>query len=142
MKKRLILLLTLLTLLMATTGFCVAETTEPLPEGVVPITWDVSADHLMIEGEEARALYERIVSGDYPSMEELRTDPVVAKLDALAAYYKALYGNTAEIDTPERNALREEILAWFLTLGSARTDHLDAGARLAGIGEIHPHRRP
>ena len=47
MKKRLILLLTLL---MATTGFCVAETTEPLPEGVVPITWDVSADHLMIEG--------------------------------------------------------------------------------------------
>ena len=122
MKKRLILLLTLL---MATTGFCVAETTEPLPEGVVPITWDVSADHLMIEGEEARALYERIVSGDYPSMEELRANPVVAQLDALAAYYKALYGNTAEIDTHERNALREEILAWFLTLGSARTDHLD-----------------
>ena len=123
MKKKLLMLL--LTLLMATTGFCVAETTVPLPEGVVPVTWDVSADHLMIEGEEARALYERIVSGDYPSMEELRTDPVVAQLDALAAYYKALYGNTAEIDTPERNALREEILAWFLTLGSARTDHLD-----------------
>ena len=108
MKMRLLMLLLtlLLALLMAATGFCVAETTEPLPEGVVPVTWDVSADHLMIEGEEARALYERIVSGDYPSMEELRANPVVAQLDALSAYYKALYGNTAEIDTPEHNALR------------------------------------
>ena len=79
----------------------------------------------MIEGEEARALYERIVSGDYPTMEELRENHVVAQLDALSAYYKALYGNTAEIDTPERKALREEILARFLALGSARTDHLD-----------------
>ena len=121
----------LLAVLLATAGFCVAETTEVadpaslLPEGVKPITWDVSADHLMIEGEEARALYERIVSGDYPTMEELRENHVVAQLDALSAYYKALYGNTAEIDTPERKALREDILARFLSLGSARTDHLD-----------------
>ena len=123
MKKKLLMLL--LTLLMVTTGFCVAETTEPLPEGVAPVTWEVSADHLMIEGEEARALYERIVANDYPTMEELKADPVVAQLDALSAYYKALYGNTAEIDTPERDALRKEIMTWFLTLGSARTDHLD-----------------
>ena len=34
---------------------------------------------------------------------------MVAQLDALSAYYKALYGNTAEIDTPERDALRKEI---------------------------------
>lgn len=125
------LLTMLLALLLITGGFCVAETAETvdpaslLPEGVVPVTWEVSADHLMIEGDEARALYERIVSGDYPSMEELRANPVVAQLDALSAYYKALYGNTAEIDTPERKALREEILAWFLTVGSARTDHKD-----------------
>jgi len=92
---------------------------------VAPVTWEVSADHLMIEGEEARALYERIVANDYPTMEELKADPVVAQLDALSAYYKALYGNTAEIDTPERDALRKEIMTWFLTLGSARTDHLD-----------------
>ena len=121
----------LLALLLATVGACVAETAEAvdpaslLPEGVVPVTWEVSEDHLMIEGEEARALYERIVSGDYPTMEELRANPVVAQLDALSAYYKALYGNTADIDTPERKALREEILARFLSLGSARTDHLD-----------------
>ena len=121
----------LMALLLATVGACVAETAEAvdpaslLPEGVVPVTWEVSEDHLMIEGEEARALYERIVSGDYPTMEELRANPVVAQLDALSAYYKALYGNTADIDTPERKALREEILARFLSLGSARTDHLD-----------------
>ena len=121
----------LLALLLATVGACLAETAEAvdpaslLPEGVVPVTWEVSEDHLMIEGEEARALYERIVSGDYPTMEELRANPVVAQLDALSAYYKALYGNTADIDTPERKALREEILARFLSLGSARTDHLD-----------------
>ena len=121
----------LLALLLATVGACVAETAEAvdpaslLPEGVVPVTWEVSEEHLMIEGEEARALYERIVSGDYPTMEELRANPVVAQLDALSAYYKALYGNTADIDTPERKALREEILARFLSLGSARTDHLD-----------------
>jgi len=129
MTKRMMTML--LALLLATAGFCVAETTEAvdpaslLPEGVKPVTWEVSADHLMIEGDEARALYERIVSGDYPSMEELRANPVVAQLDALSAYYKALYGNTAEIDTPERNALRDKILAWFLTVGSARTDHMD-----------------
>lgn len=130
MTKRLLSML--LALLLAATGFCLAETTEAvdpaslLPEGVVPVTWDVSADHLMIEGDEARALYERIVSGDYPTMEELRANHVVAQLDALSAYYKALYGNTAEIDTLERDALRDEILSWFLTLGSARTDHLDS----------------
>ena len=131
MAKRLLTML--LALLLATTGFCLAETPEAeavdpaslLPEGVVPVTWEVSSDHLMIEGDEARALYERISSGDYPSLDELRADPVVAQLDALSAYYRALYGNTADIDTPERDALREEILSWFLTLGSARTDHLD-----------------
>ena len=142
MKRRLLTLL-LVVALMAS-GFCMAEAPSDgpgdaapaqdgaraddpalqLPEGVVPVTWEVSADHLMIEGDEARALYERIVSEDYPSLEELRADPVVARLDALSAYYKALYGNTADIDTPERQAMRQEIIEWFLTLGSARTDHL------------------
>ena len=100
-----------------------------LPEGVLPVTWEVSADHLMIETEEARELYERIVAGDYPSMEELRAHPVVAQLDALSAYYKALYGNTADIDTPERNQLRQEVMEWFLTLGSARTESIDENGK-------------
>ena len=135
MKTKLLMFLLVLALML--TGFCLAETTategaeqavDPaslLPEGVVPVTWDVSADHLMIEGEEARALYERFIEGDYLTMEELKANHVVAQLDALSAYYKALYGNTADIDTPERDALRKEITEQFLSLGSARTDHLD-----------------
>ena len=101
----------------------------PIPEGVVPVTWEVSRDHLMIEGEEARALYERIVANDYPSMEELKANPVVAQLDALAAYYKQLYGNTADIDTPEREQLRQDMKDWFLSLGSARTESIDENGR-------------
>ena len=101
----------------------------PIPEGVVPVTWEVSRDHLMIEGEEARALYERIVADDYPSMEELKANPVVAQLDALAAYYKQLYGNTADIDTPEREQLRQDMKEWFLSIGSARTESIDENGR-------------
>ncbi len=96
-----------------------------LPEGVVPVTWEVSPEHLMIESDEARELYERIVAEDYPTLEELKADPVVAQLDALAGYYKALYGNTADIDTPERDALRQEAIEKFLSLGSARTESVD-----------------
>ncbi len=94
-----------------------------LPEGVLPVTWDVSADHLMIETEEARELYERIVAEDYPSMEELRAHPVVAQLDALSAYYKALYGNTADIDTPERRTAGSRSIsapAWRMSISSWR----------------------
>ena len=109
-------------------GFAAAEEAPlpELPEGVRPVTWEVSPDHLMIETEEARALYEQITAGDYPTMEELKENPVVKQLDALSAYYKALYGNTAEINTPGRTALRNELKAWFLTLGSARAEQIDA----------------
>ena len=100
-----------------------------IPEGVVPVTWDVSWEHLMIEGNEARELYERIVDGDYPTMEELKAHPVVQQLDKLAGFYKDIYGNTADINTPERQALRKETLDWFLTLGSARTVAIDDGGR-------------
>lgn len=112
---------------------CCAWAEEPelpeLPEGVKPVTWQVSQEHLMIETDEARALYEQIASGDYPTMEELKAHPVVAQLDALSDYYKAMYGNTAEIDTPERDAIREEIKVWFLSLGSARTDYIDKSGK-------------
>ena len=97
-----------------------ADAEAELPEGVVPVTWDVSEEHLMIEGDEARELYERIVAKDYPPMEELKANHVVQQLDALSDYYMDLYGNTAEIDTPERIEMRQELIDWFLTLGSAR----------------------
>ena len=96
---------------------------------VVPVTWEPSEEHLTIEGEEAQALYQRIKAEDYPSMEELKANPVVQKLDALSAYYKELYGNTSEINTPERVQLREKVLKDFLATGSARTESTDANGK-------------
>ena len=112
-------------------GFAVAEEKElpELPEGVVPVTWDVDSEHLMIQTEEAMTLYKQIKAGDYPTMEELKAHPVVAQLDALASYYKALYGNTLEIDTPERDAMRQEKIEWFLSQGSARTESIDENGK-------------
>ena len=107
----------------------VAAALAALPEGVVPVTWEVSPEHLMIDTDEARALYEQIVAGDYPTMEELKAHPVVRQLDALSAYYKVKYGNTADIDTPEREQVREEIKDWFLSLGSARTESIDENGK-------------
>ena len=92
----------------------------PVPEGITPVTWDVSEDHLMIESDEARALYERIKANDYPTLDELVNDPVVKELDALSAYYGQLYGDTSTIDTPEREQLRADVLKQFLSHGSAR----------------------
>lgn len=114
----------MLVLLLCAASWAAAETVSPeslLVNGAVPVTWEVSEEHLMINTQEARELFERIDSKDYPSLDELKAHPVVAALDSLSAYYKALYGNTAEIDTPEREQLRQEILNWFLSQGSART---------------------
>lgn len=105
------------------------ETEKAETSDVVPVTWEPSADHLTIEGDEAKELYTRIKAGDYPTLDELKADPTVAKLDALSAYYKELYGNTADIDTPERKQLREEIKSDFLSLGSARTESVDENGK-------------
>lgn len=105
-----------------------AASTE-VPEGVVPVTWEVTPEHPMIDTDEARALYKQIKANDYPTLEELKSNPVVAQLDALSAYYKSLYGNTADIDTQERKDLRENLKAWFLSLGSARTESIDENGK-------------
>lgn len=91
-----------------------------LPEGVVPVTWEPSEEHLIIQSDEARALYDRIMSEDYPTVEELKESEVVQQIDALSAYYTAKYGKTGDIDTEERKALREDIKTEFLAIGSAR----------------------
>ena len=96
---------------------------------VVPVTWEVTPEHPMIDSDEARALYKQIRANDYPTIEELRNHPVVAQLDALSAYYKELYGNTADINTPEREALREKLKEWFLSQGSARTERIDKNGK-------------
>ena len=105
------------------------EADTAVPEGVVPVTWDVTPEHPMIDTDEARALYKQIRANDYPTMEELENNPVVAQLDTLAAYYKELYGNTADIDTPERAELRKELKEWFLGQGSARTESIDENGK-------------
>ena len=87
---------------------------------VVPITWDPSPDHLIIQTEEAKNLYKEIKSGNYPTLFELIESPVVSQIDSLSNYYKELYGNTVEIETPERQKLRSDILNRFLALGSGR----------------------
>lgn len=102
-----------------------ADPADLLPEGVVPITWTPSAEHLIIESDEAKELYTRIKSDDYPTVEELKNSEITAQIDALSSYYKAVYGNTAEIDTPERQQLREDIKQEFLAIGSARTESVD-----------------
>lgn len=91
-----------------------------LEPGVVPITWEPSPDHLIIETEEAKKIFTQIKEGKYPSLGELIENPVISQIDSLSEYYKELYGNTADIETPERQNLREEILNKFLSIGSAR----------------------
>ena len=109
-----------------------------LPEGVEPLTWQPSAKNLAIKTDEARELYDRIKKSDYPSMEELKKNPVVAQLDALSAYYFKMYGNTADIDTPERQQLREKVLQEFLSVGSARkiSNATDKKIKYAFDGEL------
>ena len=93
------------------------------------MTWEVTPEHPMIDTDEARALYQQILARDYPTMEELRANPVVEQLDALSEYYQRLYGVTDQIDTPERNQLREDIKTRFLSLGSARTESIDESGK-------------
>ena len=91
-----------------------------LAQDVVPVTWTPSPDHLIIQTDEAKELYKKIKSGDYPSIAELLESEVVSQIDSLSDYYKELYGNTVEIETEERKKLRLEILKKFLAIGSAR----------------------
>ena len=102
-----------------------AEAGVSLPDGVEPITWEPSGGDLIIKTAEARALYTQIKAGNYPDMETLLNSDVITQIDALSTYYKGVYGNTANIDTPERQALREHICAKFLSAGSARTRSID-----------------
>ena len=95
--------------------------TTVLSKGVVPITWTTSSDELLIKTDEAKALYDRLKKGDYPTTDELKNDRVTAQIDEISAYYKDIYGNTKDIDTAERKALREDILKKFLATGSAKS---------------------
>lgn len=102
-----------------------AAALSTLTEGVEPLTWEPSPENLIIKSDEARELYTRIKAEDYPTLDELKNSEVIGQIDALSAYYTVLYGNTAAIDTPERQQLREDIKQEFLAIGSARTESVD-----------------
>lgn len=91
-----------------------------LSDGIVPVTWEPSEDNLIIQTDEARELYDRIMDCDYPTVEELKNSEVVKQIDELSAYYTAKYGKTGDIDTAERDELRNKIKDEFLSTGSAR----------------------
>ncbi len=99
-----------------------------LPDNVKPVTWKPSPENLTIQTDEAKQLYKRIVSGDYPTIEEIKNSIVTAQLDALALYYRNLYGDTSKINTPERKNMREEIKKEILSLGSAKA-HVKADSQ-------------
>ena len=96
-----------------------------LPEGVEPVTWEVSSSNLLIHSAEAGSTYARYVAGQYDDIETIKNSRINAQIDSISAYYKGVYGNTADIDTPERKALRDAIKAKFLSAGSARTRSFD-----------------
>lgn len=96
-----------------------------LADKVEPITQKPSPDHLIVDTDESRELYTRIKADDYPTMDELKNSQVIKQIDAISSYYKELYGSTADIDTPERTQLREDIKNNFLAIGSARTESIN-----------------
>ena len=95
--------------------------TTVLSSGVKPVTWATSSENLLIKTDDAKALYDRLKKGDYPTQDELANHKVTAQINEISDYYKAIYGNTKNIDTAERKALREDILKKFLATGSAKT---------------------
>ncbi|MDO4938748.1 MAG: zeta toxin family protein [Lachnospiraceae bacterium] len=106
--------------------------------GVTPITEKPSPENLIIKTQEARELYDRIMAGDYPTVEEMQNSSTIAQIDRLSDYYTELYGITAEIDTPERRELREKIKEEFLSTGSARlvTDETTGSSSYVYDGDI------
>lgn len=73
---------------------------------------------LVYDMPETRDFYDRVKRGEYYTLEELKKHPVVKMLDALSAEYKAKYGNTSKINTPERIKNRKKWKENFLSTGS------------------------
>ncbi len=75
---------------------------------------------LTIDTPEARVLYNEIVKGNLYDVETLKGTQVVKQLENRIKEANRKYGNTIEIDTPERVQLREKIKNDFLAIGSAK----------------------
>ena len=96
-----------------------------LSEGLEPVTWEPSSSELIIKSSEASVLYHKIKDGNYPAVDELKNSNVTKQIDELSSFYKAAFGSTDKINTPEREELRQQIAKKFLSIGSARTQSID-----------------
>ena len=67
---------------------------------------------------ETREFYDRVKSGRYYTMEELREHPVVKMLDTRSAELSAKYGDTSTINMPQRIADRKKWESNFLSVGA------------------------
>ena len=109
------------------------ETSERLPKGVNLPKGGYNANRLVLDTKEAKNMFDRIKSKNYYEASELLNSETVKKLDALSEAYKIKYGDTSEIDTPERKEMRENIGNEFMRLGSARQN---AQGKYEFTGEI------
>lgn len=77
-----------------------------------------SKKKLVYDTPETREFYDRVKSGQYYTVEELKESPVVKMLDALSDEYSTKYGDTSKINTPERIENRKKWEQNFLSSGS------------------------
>lgn len=103
-----------------TAGIREGRVAYKVPEGLTPITWKPSSEHLILDSKEARDFYTRVKKNDYPTMDEIQSNPILHEIDDLSLYYVAKYGKTIEINTPERDQLRKDIAKEFIEIGSAQ----------------------
>lgn len=73
---------------------------------------------LVYDMPETREFYDRVKSGKYYTMEELREHPVVKMLDARSAELSAKYGKTSQINTLKRIENRKKWENNFLSVGA------------------------
>lgn len=79
-------------------------------------------DNIVYDEPGMREMYTKIKNGQYYTREELLQSPVVKELDAISERMKKQYGDTSEIQTPEREKLREKVKDDFLSMGSMQKD--------------------
>lgn len=90
---------------------------------------------LRFQSKEAQEIFNRVQKQQNYTVDELKNSETVKQLDELSdKCTEALGGYTYEINTPERQALRQEIKDRFMSLGSARLN--EKGKTVAFDGPI------
>ena len=84
---------------------------------------------LCVDTPEATELYDAIKRGEYRDAEQLRRHPTVRELDEMAHAYTKKYGETVNIQTPERQKQRKTWEREFLSQGAMQQTGTDADGR-------------